>query len=262
MSRRGWIIFLILQTVGELCLWTAHLILSAIGPALLLVGLVLLLPGWLISVIFFEKFFWMSPLTLTSLGILEVPVAVGINACVWLALLSLYRVVRRPNPKGRRLWQKESPRPRSGMKRRWAVVFPLAGVTLFSLIAYHSFTRGTLNWRNHRHYLYWSSVRLDTDPLNRHPKPEALMPCQNSDDDCMVFDPEYIWVNPGWPTRVLEVSALPAFAIGAILTACLARVGVSELVTFLIAMPILICAWFYLVGWLLDRYRHRPRREN
>jgi hypothetical protein len=146
------------------------------------------------------------------------------------------------------------------MKRCWSLIVPLAGLILFSLITYNSFRRDR-EWHGHRphRYFYWSSVRLDSDPLNRHPRTTAITPCKSEAEDCVVFDPLYIWISPGWPHRLLEISALPAFAIGAAIVGVLARAGISAVMSFLIAMPLLIGTWFYLVGWLIDRRRLRSR---
>jgi len=95
LSRRTWVFFLTIQTVGEVCLWAAHLFLSAVGPSLLLIGIVLMLPGLLVSVVVVEKLLWMTSITVHQMLILEVPVAVAINAAVWLALVRLYRVLPR-----------------------------------------------------------------------------------------------------------------------------------------------------------------------
>jgi hypothetical protein len=57
---------------------------------------------------------------------------------------------------------------------------------------------------------------------------------------------------PGWLDRLLTVSALPAFLAGSGLVIALSKQGVDEVLTFLVSMPILLFAWFYLVGRLLD----------
>jgi hypothetical protein len=65
------------------------------------------------------------------------------------------------------------------MRRRWNLVLPLCGLALFLLGAYQGFrfTRRTYGIRPTR-YFYWASIRLDSDPLNRHPVPESLAPCK------------------------------------------------------------------------------------
>ncbi|HTM36142.1 MAG TPA: hypothetical protein VL156_05315 [Terriglobales bacterium] len=52
-------------------------------------------------------------------------------------------------------------------------------------------------------------------------------------------------------------SALPAFVAAIAVARGLARVGVSELLSFMVAMPVLTVAWFYVVGWILDRWWYR-----
>lgn len=146
------------------------------------------------------------------------------------------------------------------MRRCWRLIIPLSGLALFSLITYHSFRRDhEIHGHRPRRYFYWSSMRLDSDPLHRHPRPPSTVPCENGEADCVGFDPEFIWITPGWAERALTVSALPAFVIGIAIIGGLARAGISEIATFLIAMPLLISAWFYLVGWLVDRWHFRWR---
>jgi hypothetical protein len=36
----------------------------------------------------------------------------------------------------------------------------------------------------------------------------------------------------------------------------LGRLGVSEIISFHIAMPLLITGWFYFLGRVIDRWRH------
>jgi hypothetical protein len=145
------------------------------------------------------------------------------------------------------------------MKRRWSLILPLVGLAMFLLVTYHEvqFNHELFRRQNNR-YFYWSSIRLDSDPLNRHSKIEP--PCK-PEEDCG-FEPLSVWVDPGWPTRVLEYSALPAFVIGVVIVVALSRVGISEVASFLISMPLLIGAWFYLLGWLIDRGRCRSRGQS
>jgi hypothetical protein len=94
MNRKGWLIFLAVQVVGEVCAWTARQFLSALGPALWLIGSVLLLPGDLAGAFIVGKLLWKSGLTMTQLTILQVPIGLAINAIVWLLCAKLYRFLR------------------------------------------------------------------------------------------------------------------------------------------------------------------------
>ncbi|MGB9121369.1 MAG: hypothetical protein WCE73_12170 [Candidatus Angelobacter sp.] len=94
MSRRGWLIFLTVQASGEVCAWTAEHFLSALGPALWIIGTVLLLPGDLAGAFIVENLLWKSPLTATQLTVLQVPVGLAINAVVWLLCVKLYTFLR------------------------------------------------------------------------------------------------------------------------------------------------------------------------
>lgn len=98
-------------------------------------------------------------------------------------------------------------------------------------------------------YFWWSSLRLDADPLSKRSPPG----CKDVRTGCNGWSP-VIWVDPGWLTKALILLALPAFLIGTTVAVGLGRLGMSEVSTFLISMPLLIAAWCYLVGWLFDRW--------
>jgi hypothetical protein len=132
---------------------------------------------------------------------------------------------------------------------------------LFGLLTYDSVRvdsmRFNTNLRQHHHnrYFWWGSVRLDSDPLNKRPR---LEPCvEESDENCDALEPEYIWVGPGWLERALTLSALPAFLLACAVAHGLAHFGISELLSFIFAMPLFTLAWFYSVGWLLDRWQFK-----
>ena len=83
--------------------------------------------------------------------------------------------------------------------------------------------------------------------------------CDATDGGCVGWDPVYLHVSPGLAAGMLVLSGLPAFALGAVLTETLGRLGISQVTTFMIAMPLLIAAWYYFLGWLVDRRAGRIR---
>ncbi|HEX3323189.1 MAG TPA: hypothetical protein VHR84_20970 [Terriglobales bacterium] len=142
----------------------------------------------------------------------------------------------------------------TSMRMRCRLVLCIWGASLFSLVTYHSVRvnkemRHGHSWR----YYWWGSVRLDSDLSNKHPNGSIL--CNNTANDC--WDPEYIWVTPGWLEKALLLSALPAFVVTLGAVRGMARAGVNEVVSFMFTMPVLGTAWFYSVGWLLDRRRYQ-----
>jgi hypothetical protein len=50
------------------------------------------------------------------------------------------------------------------------------------------------------------------------------------------------------------LSALPSFVVGEFAVRGLGRMGISQVSSFMFLMPVLIFAWYYLIGWLLDRW--------
>jgi hypothetical protein len=53
------------------------------------------------------------------------------------------------------------------------------------------------------------------------------------------------------------VSALPAFLVGVAIVRGLGHLGVNEVWSFFTSMPLLIFAWYYFIGWLIDRLKSR-----
>jgi len=101
---------------------------------------------------------------------------------------------------------------------------------------------------------------LDSDPLNKNPKPRS--PCQDKKENCVHRELAYQWVQPGLLDKLLVVSALPAFLAGAAMVIGLSNLGIDEVLTFMVSMPILIFAWYYLVGWLIDRWSHKRKQAK
>jgi hypothetical protein len=140
------------------------------------------------------------------------------------------------------------------MRTHCRFVLPIIGLFLFAGVTYDSLHM------NHEvkddRYFWWSSIRLNSDPLNRRPANNA---CKVENGGCL--GPVYIWVDPGWLTKSLMLSACPTFLVSAIAVGALARLGVNEITTFMISMPPLIVAWYYFLGWLVDRWRNKPRPQ-
>lgn len=138
---------------------------------------------------------------------------------------------------------------------RWRPTLCLWGLSLFGLLTYGSLWMSDTNQpRHHGRYAWWGSVRLESDPLNMH---QPSKPCLEAPDGSCGFDPEYIWVSPGWIEIALTLSALPACILTIAFVHGLAQLGVSELLSFMFAMPLFTTVWFYGVGWLLDRWRYK-----
>lgn len=142
------------------------------------------------------------------------------------------------------------------MRIHWRLILPAFGLLLFAFGSYESFAHPP---SNHGRYLWWSSIQLDRDPLNKRYSPEKPACKQNPDGsvDCVSTEPMTICVYPGWLARSLFVTALPAFFLGAGIVGGLGGVGINQVWTFMVSMPLLIFSWFYFVGSLLDRRRSK-----
>lgn len=144
------------------------------------------------------------------------------------------------------------------MRIRWSVVLPLIGLFLFVAVSYRSMRDNQTPDDGPTKYYWWSSLRLDTDPLNKDPVLANPRPCGKEEQNCWEFRTK--WVTPGLIDRVLGFSAFPAFLAGAAIVAGLSKLGVDEVLTFFVSMPILLFGWYYLVGWLIDRWLDRRAR--
>jgi len=140
---------------------------------------------------------------------------------------------------------------------RWRPILCLWGLTLFGLLTYDSMRLNSMRFsavmrqqHHHNRYFWWGTVRLDSDPLR-----SPLKPCmEDSDTNC---DWDYMWVRPGLTEMALTLTAFPALQLAIAIAGGLALLGISELLSFMCAMPLLTFAWFYAVGWLLDRWRYQ-----
>ncbi|PYU28713.1 MAG: hypothetical protein DMG31_19345 [Acidobacteria bacterium] len=138
------------------------------------------------------------------------------------------------------------------MRVCWRLILPTLGLILFSAESFDSFQLNRQHKTSPQKYYYWASLALDSDPLNRHFG-------QTSPGDRWQL--RSAWIDPGYLTQALMLSALPAFVLGALIVSALAHLGVSEVLSFTVAMPLLVFGWFYFVGGRIDQWirkRSRP----
>jgi len=139
---------------------------------------------------------------------------------------------------------------------RWRLVLPVVGLIVFTAISYHSYR---VNREGPRFFL-WSTLRLDSDPLNR----DDQSPCLESKDPCVGWDPAVVdryWARPGLAERWFARFTLPAFFVSTLIVFGLGRFGISQVLSFFVSMPPLTLAWYYSVGWLVDRWRFKRSRK-
>jgi len=141
------------------------------------------------------------------------------------------------------------------MQKRWRLVLPTVGIILFSVVSYHSLRADR---EIPSRYFWWSSIRLDSDPSSR--RNSGAIPCQNGKENCWELRTK--WVDPGLLEQFLMLSALPAFAVGGFAVRRFGRMSINQVSSFMLMMPVLIGAWYYLIGWLLDRWISRRSRRR
>jgi len=146
------------------------------------------------------------------------------------------------------------------MRLHWRLVLPIIGLTLFAGETYRSVRNNHEIDRSSRRYFWWSSIRLDTDPLKQ--KVSTTSSCTNATASCTSWDLETIYVDPGWLARSLMISALPAFLVEVVVLVGLKHLGVNQVFGFMISMPLFIWTWYYFIGWLIDRRRRKLTPES
>ena len=145
------------------------------------------------------------------------------------------------------------------MSLRWRLVLPAFGLLLFLAETFGSVgLNNDLRGRNpNRTDFYWGKFRLQTDPLGKPP------PCRPEITNCSEWwEIRDVIVDPGTILATLLLSGLPAFFVTARLVHGLGRLGINEVYTFFVAAPLLLFAWYYFLGWLLDRLWARRKRSE
>jgi hypothetical protein len=138
------------------------------------------------------------------------------------------------------------------MKFRWRVLLPLYGLLLFGVGTYASMRVNQEFHNGAGRYFWWSALRLDSDPLNKHPLTPTSISCPDRTGTCLSVDPVGTWVDPGLLAKCFMLSTLPAWLATKGIVRGFARLGVSEITSFFVSMPLLSVAWCYFVGWALD----------
>src|SRR5579859_4679119 len=91
MGRKAWVTFALVQFFGELGPWAGLRIKSALGPALWVAGMVVMMPGRLLGLFITEKLLWNVGLTLGLMTALFVLVEIPANLLFWLLCARLFR---------------------------------------------------------------------------------------------------------------------------------------------------------------------------
>ena len=143
------------------------------------------------------------------------------------------------------------------MRRCWQLILPAIGLMLFGGVTYESL-QGRRYEKAHGKYFWWAQIPLDTHQVDHA---VATTPCKEAEDNCVSWEPHTI-EDPGLLTRALILSAFPTFLVGMPLVRVLGHYGASEVWSFMILMPVLIFAWYYAIGWLIDRWRFNRLRQN
>lgn len=102
-------------------------------------------------------------------------------------------------------------------------------------------------------------MRLDPDPLNRHQADAS--PCEPDTTDCFSWDLRSVWIDPGLLADTFVLLSIPAFVAVSVIVSGLGRFGVNEIWSFMLAMPICLSAWYYIVGLWIDHRKNSGASE-
>ncbi len=158
------------------------------------------------------------------------------------------------------------------MRNHWRLILPIAGLLLFAGVTYDSLQGRP---KIPSQYLWWSILRLDSDPLNAQHR--VGTPCIRAKGNCRPrsftrgaktpgtiarsnytsWNPASLWVSPELASELLILSAFPALAAGMSWVRLLGSQGMSEISSFMSTMPLFVAAWYYTIGWLIDRWLHK-----
>jgi hypothetical protein len=95
MNRKAWVVFVVVQVFGEVGPWAGLHMKSAVGPALWVAGMVLMMPGRLLALFITEKLLWGVRITPAQMTAVFVVIEVAANLLVWLLCAKLLRSLRR-----------------------------------------------------------------------------------------------------------------------------------------------------------------------
>jgi hypothetical protein len=146
------------------------------------------------------------------------------------------------------------------MRMRWRVILPVVGLLLFAGETYQSVRMNREGHFKSDRYFWWSSVRLDPNPRDKDS--QVVATCKEGQENCVTWDLRSRIVDPGWLTELLMLSGLPAFLVGAVILSGMKHLGINQIWGFMISMPLLLSAWYYLLGWLVDRWKNKRQQPS
>jgi hypothetical protein len=92
--------------------------------------------------------------------------------------------------------------------------------------------------------------------------PQLAAPCANEKQNCSNGEFPNVKIAPSWLDRLLIVSALPAFLAGAAIVVVLSKLGLNEVLSFMVCIPILLFVWYYFLGWFIERWSARQSQAK
>jgi hypothetical protein len=95
MSRKAWVVFVLVQLFGDLGPWAGLRMKSALGPALWFAGIIIMMPGRAVSLWLMEKVLWGVRLTTLESNALFIVTETAVNVGFWLLCALCWRSLRR-----------------------------------------------------------------------------------------------------------------------------------------------------------------------
>ncbi len=118
------------------------------------------------------------------------------------------------------------------MRIRWRFLLPTIGILFFVLVSYQRCA--LIGSRSTRRGGISGGVPFVSIPIQLDRQSERSTPCKEG-SNCVGWDEiDYKWVEHGWLSQTLMLSAFPAFLVGWIIVVGLREVGISEVASFMV----------------------------
>ena len=140
-------------------------------------------------------------------------------------------------------------------------ILPILGLALFAGQSYRSIDSQWSVLRKEGGACFcWGGLPLDTKPLDKN---YEMFGMRNL-TACGALNALNAQTDLGcgesfFPTRLLGISALPAFLASLVIIDGLAKLGVSKFASFMVVTPVLIFVWYYLVSLLIIKLVRRRK---
>jgi hypothetical protein len=138
------------------------------------------------------------------------------------------------------------------------LILPFIGLLVFAGQSFQSFRQQQNALKRGNTCFCWSNTPLDEKPFDTRYEVfgrSNLTSCGYLRE--LEAQTDLGCGQPSLPARLLMLTELPAFLMSLGIVKSLAKLGVSEVMSFIVTMPPLIFAWYYFLSWMVARLTRR-----